>query len=421
MIGIIGLGFVGLTTALGFTAKGHQVCCYDKDQKRQQTIRSGKVPFHEPYLDDNLKNHLNLNLSLCNTLADLIFKADYLFYCVGTPCKKDGRADLNILSEAIRESLDIIQGLNSDVYKTLVIKSTVPPSTTQEIIQPILIENGFHVGENIYLANNPEFLREGFAWNDFSNPDRIIIGADDLQSGENVKVLYRAFNAPIHIVSLNTAEYIKYLSNTLLANLISFANEMSMIADTIGDIEVPKAFQLLHQDKRWSGSPAKMTSYVYPGIGFGGYCLPKDTQALYAVSQDKGYTPQLIKEILVINSKIKQHFVTKIKKVASRNEPICFLGLSFKPDSDDVRETPVKDIIAALIKDGYQNIIATDPIAINNFKQTYQLPIQYIEDIEEAIAKSEVVVLTTAWEEFLAKQQLWAQKRFIDGRYVFRA
>ena len=192
---------------------------------------------------------------------------------------------LTMFKRVIEEIVKNNEGNNK--FFTIVIKSTVPPSTTKEKIKSILINLGIKVGEEIGLSNNPEFLREGYAWEDFIKPDRVVIGTEDDKSATILEKLYKPFNAPIINVSLNTAEYIKYLSNTLLSTMISYSNEMAILADYIGGIDIKEAFKTLHMDKRWSGNPAGMSSYVFPGAGFGGYCLPKDTFALYAKGKKK--------------------------------------------------------------------------------------------------------------------------------------
>lgn len=417
MIAVVGLGFVGLTTALGFAYKGYKVYGYDADIERISELKKNIIPFHEPHLIDILEKHTDRNLFICNTLKESILNASIVFYCVGTPGKNNGETDLGHLKNAIQNSLNFIE---TDEHKVLVIKSTVPPTTTQEILKPLIEGHGFKVGKHIGLTNNPEFLREGFAWDDFIHPDRIVIGEFDEKSGKMVEDIYKPFEAPIYRVSLNTSEFIKYLSNTLLSTMISFSNEMSMIADIFGDIDISNAFKILQLDKRWFGKPAKMTSYVYPGCGFGGYCLPKDTFAIYRAAIKKGHESFFIKEILSVNDKVKRHLVEKIIKSSNNDDYIGILGLSFKPDSDDVRGTAAKDIIKMLIEKGRNKVIAYDPLASDNFKKTYDLPIIYARTLEEVTQKCDVIVILTAWQEFKVKKELLHGKTVIDGRYFLQ-
>ncbi len=415
MIGVVGLGFVGLTTALGFSHQGRKVFSFDLDRERTRQIKNGTIPFHEPFLEESLGRYLGNLFVVCDSLEDVIRNCEIVFYCVGTPALSNGSADLTFLRKAVSDSLPFV---SPDTFKVLVVKSTVPPSSAQDIIKPLL-ENGNHiVGESIGLANNPEFLREGVAWEDFTKPDRIVVGANDKKSGDIVADAYETFSAPIHRVSLNTAEFIKYLSNAMLSTFISFSNDMQMIADSIGGIDIAQSFDILHEDRRWTGEPAKMSSYVYPGCGFGGYCLPKDTAALYAMAQSKGYESLLLKDVLIINSMTKMHLVEKIATSMSSLAPnIAVLGLSFKPDSDDVRETPAADIIRMLLERGHRNIIAYDPMATENFKSAFNLPIQYTASFEEIATEGDVFVVLTAWREFQAQKDLLKGKKIIDGRF----
>lgn len=414
MIAVIGLGFVGLTTALGFAHKGYKVYTYDADFEKSKKLKEGFIPFREPFLDEFLNKYKNKRFIICDTIEKVILNTNIVFYCVGTPNKVNGEANLKFLKNAIKNSLKFIK---KGEYKTLVVKSTVPPPTAQDIIKPLIEKFNFKIGEEIGLTNNPEFLREGFAWEDFINPDRIVIGESDKKCGEIVEEIYKPFGAPIFRVSLNTAEFIKYLSNTFLSSLISFSNEMSMIADVIGDIDISNSFKILHFDKRWFGMPAKMTNYVYPGCGFGGYCLPKDTLAIYSAAKNKKYNPLMIREILSINDKVKKYTVKRIIKSINKDDYIGILGLSFKPETDDVRDTPANDIIRMLIENGYNKIVAYDPIATNNFRKTYNLSIEYASTFEEVILKCNVVVILTRWQEFREKMNLLNGKKVIDGRY----
>ena len=414
MIAVIGLGFVGLTTALGFCEKGYEVKGYDVDEAKSEGLRNLKIPFYEADLPEALQRHHGKGFTVAHSFAEAVEGADIIFYCVGTPGKEDGSADLTYLKGAIDQTLA------SDKlapYPVLVVKSTVPPSTTQNEIKPFIEAKGFKIGKDLGLANNPEFLREGYAWADFVYPDRVVLGAEDEKSFEILRETYTAFNAPIHFVSYNTGEFIKYLSNTLLSNLISFANEQSMIAKTIGDIDIPSAFKILHEDARWSGEPAKMTSYVYPGCGYGGYCLPKDTEALYMQAKSKGYEAKMLADNLETNERIKSFMADEVASKVSKEETIGILGLSFKADSDDIRQTPALDIIQNLLDRGYKNIIAYDPMANEIFAKHYDVAIRYADTLEELVDEADQTVLVTAWKEFRDKAELIKSKPLHDLRY----
>jgi UDPglucose 6-dehydrogenase len=414
MIAIIGLGFVGLTTALGLSVRGHNVYGFDKNREKMFALRDGHIPFHEPSLQEILKSERGKGFFLCDSLQSAIEASRIIIFCVGTPSMDDETCDLSILLGAISESLQYIKAQDE---KLLVIKSTVPPGSASETIIPFIEKAGFEVGGRLRIANNPEFLREGFAWQDFMEPDRIVIGACNSAVAEDLACIYRPFGAPIIKVSLNTAEFIKYLSNTLLSTMVSFANDMSMIAHYIGNIDIPQAFLTLHMDKRWSGNPAKMNSYVYPGCGFGGYCLPKDTKALAAKAAERGYESRILREVMAINARIKAFVVDQVTLQVKPDERLAVLGLSFKPASDDIRETPAADIIDLLLQKGYKNIMAYDPLAVNNFRNRYNFPIAYAGSFEEAVLSSDSIIIVTAWEEFLNKRDLFARKKVFDYRY----
>lgn len=415
MITVVGLGFVGLTTALGFGHHGQKVFCYDVDQEKLDKLEKGTVPFFEPQLEEELNKQKGETIFLTNDLKGAISQSKIIFYCVGTPSMENGEADLSFLKQAIKESLAHI---SDGDFKTLVIKSTVPPGTTLMEIAPFIEQHNFQVGRNIGLVNNPEFLREGKAFEDFVSPDRIVIGQCDDHSGTILEEIYQPFGAPIFKVSPNTGEFIKYLSNTMLATMISFSNEMSMIADSLGDIHTKDAFRILQLDKRWFGNPGNMTSYVYPGCGFGGSCLPKDTRALVQKAESRQYTSHFLKEVLEINLRIKNFVVNKIAAAAGVDEVIGVLGLAFKPNSDDIRETPSKDIIENLIEKGYKKIIVYDPMAVNNFRDTYGIPIDYADSLDDILHKSSTIVILTAWEEFVKERGKFKNKKVLDFRYM---
>ena len=414
MITVIGLGFVGLTTALGFSYKNQIVYGFDIDKEKVESIKARNIPFHEPCLEGVLRLVSGKNFFIVEDLKEAIKKSKVVFYCVGTPSNEDGSADLSYLFKAIEDTL---KETRKDGFKVLVIKSTIPPSTAKDIIKPFIESLGFEVGRDIGLANNPEFLREGYSWEDFIKPDKIVLGLCDERTGIILEDLYKSFNAPIYKFSLNTAEFTKYLSNTTLSTMISFSNEMSMIADAVGDIDIKASFKVLHLDKRWSGAPAGITSYIYPGCGFGGYCLPKDTQALCMLAASKNYAPQIIRGVLDINRKIKEHIVKKIEKKVNKDEWIGILGLSFKPNSDDVRETPAKDVIQILMDRGYNKIIAYDPVANENFKKRYNFPLEYATCIDEVLKRANQILILTAWDEFKNNAGL-SRDNVFDFRYI---
>jgi len=416
MITVLGLGFVGLTTGLGFAKKGFKTFGIDINTERLNMLKNHEIPFFEPHLKEVLQETLGNSFFLDVSFEEAIKQSEAVFICVGTPAAADGSADLKYILSAIDQILEV----EDDKFKVIITKSTVPPSTVSKKIIPYVKESELKYKRDVGFASNPEFLREGFCWEDFIEPDRIVLGVEDERSKTVLNKIYKPFNAPIHYVSYNSAEYIKYLSNTLLSTLISYSNEMSMIADVIGDIDVPKAFRILHEDKRWSGNPAGMASYVYPGCGYGGYCLPKDTAALNSIAREHGVDTQVLSGNLKINDNIKDFIVDKISSNLERNETIGILGLSFKPDSDDVRFSPSKDIIEKLLDKGYKNIIAYDPLANEEFKNSYpELNIQYVDKMDTVLDKAENIVILTGWKEFKENKENISKKNVFDYRYIY--
>jgi len=391
---VIGLGFVGLTTSVGLASKGFNVQGYDINYNTLKNLRLGKVQIHEPGLENLLLKNQEL-LNFKDKLEDIDSNIDLIFICVGTPYNHDGSADLNQIFSAI----DSIQRISNEylIDVEIVIKSTVPPGSTKAVLDYI---NSSNVKLGTFkLFNNPEFLREGFALSDFLYPDRILIGKANNTIPEQTKIinLYKVFNSEIIFTNYNTSEFIKYLSNTLLSTLISFSNELSIIADFIGDISVKTAFEVLHKDFRLKESPIK--SYIYPGFGYGGYCLPKDTLALNFLSNAYGYNSKILSSNIKVNEEITNHIVEKISRFVTKISKIGILGLSFKEGSDDVRETKSYSVIKKLLDADFNNIVCHDPISIKNFKTYYnKLDVSYEHNLELIINKVDVLIVCTPWE-----------------------
>lgn len=413
MVTVCGLGFVGLTTALGFARLGYRVFGTDVDAQRKESLRRGALPFAEPQLADVLRAEQGRNFFIKENLAAAIAASEYIFYCVGTPCGESGQADLSQLFAALDSTLACTA---DGKRRVLVIKSTVPPSTTGEKIVPYVQKNAR--GAQFSVACNPEFLREGHCWKDFMEADRIVLGCADSFAEAALRRLYAPLRAPVCAVSPTTAEFVKYLSNTLLATLISYANEMSQVADAIGKIDIAQAFQILHMDKRWNH--CAMTSYVYPGCGYGGYCLPKDSRALCAQSLAKGFEPRLLRQVIETNEAMPSAAAQRIARVLPPGGKVALLGLAFKPGCDDVRDTPAAKIIRALIARGYRDIYAYDPAANSAFSRHYpDLPVTLCASAAEACERADAVALVTAWpqcRDFLRAQS--GCKPVVDCRYA---
>lgn len=396
VITVIGMGFVGLTAAVGFAAKGHRVYGIEKDDTRRARIERGELPFFEPGMQEHLVQVLNKNLFMKKEQKGAVEQSDCVFYCVGTPIGENGSADLAFLAAAIKETLSL---LPKESGTTLVVKSTVPPGTLRDWVWPLVCECGFVPGEDVELANNPEFLREGKCWDDFINADRLVIGAFTDRGYKQVEGVYENFKAPIERVKPTTAEFIKYLSNTMLATMISYSNEMANAAAKIRDIEIGRAFQILHKDRRWEQN--QMSSYVYPGCGYGGYCLPKDTQAMWYAATQAGAQMPILQAAIKTNQDMAETICDRLLSGSNSGETIGILGLAFKPFTDDVRDTPAARIIACLRKRGVKSVLAYDPLAEKEFLSHYpELDVCCPGNLDEVVKKSDRMAIVTAWPEF---------------------
>lgn len=384
-VGVLGLGFVGLTTALAFSDKKFDVLGFDIDKVKSSKINSYKIPFFEPGLYKKLKLYLNKNFEIKNKLSDVIYYSDIIFICVGTPSNKNGSANLKFL----RNIFTKIKVNSDNKKKIFCIKSTIPPGTCN------YIKSKYDINNELSICFYPEFLREGYAWLDFMKPDRIVLGIDSKVNKKKLNFIFKKFTNKIYFTNYKEAELLKYTSNNLLANLISFSNEISMIANEIGDINIKKIFNLLHMDKRWFGNPAKISSYVYPGIGFGGYCLPKDLDALINVAKNKNIDSKILKAVKKTNTNIKHFNLKKIlKQIPKKKSIIGIYGLAFKEGSDDVRDTPSYFYIKNLQKKGYTNLIVYDDLALTNFKKTYpQLKVKYFKNVNKFINSADILII----------------------------
>ena len=398
MIAVIGLGFIGLTTALGYCEKGFKVCGVDICKDRFISLKNKIVPFKEPLLEEKLSEHIDKKFFL-KSLEDAVAESEIIFLCVGTDQETDGSVSLACVEDAITNCLRV----KKNNFKVFIIRSTVPPVICAEKIKNILKNESLSIGIDVGVAFNPEFLREGYAWHDFTNPDRIIFGVEDDKTKKHLPQLLSNFNAPVHYVSYATASFVKYLSNSMLATMISFANEMSAVAMEFCDVDIRKSFEILHQDRRFrvGDTKADISSYIYPGCGFGGYCLPKDLHGIIASTKMIGnYEPVLLQSVLTINDTIKDILLKKIYKNIPPGKKIGILGLSFKPNSDDVRDSSSFYFISSLLNKGYV-VNAHDPIAIDAFQATYpDLDIKYCHNLKDIESNSHCMILLTAWHQY---------------------
>jgi UDPglucose 6-dehydrogenase/GDP-mannose 6-dehydrogenase len=399
-ISVIGLGYVGLVTSTCLAEAKHQVIGVDSNREKLQKISEGQVPFFEPGLESLLHSLLKKKLfRVTHDLNQAIKETEVTFVCVDTPCDAEGNIDLTSIKKAVREIGEALKDKSS--YHLVVIKSTVVPTTTMQVILPILKEASNKDTDSFGLAVNPEFLREGKAVADFRQQDRIVIGAIDQRSVNLLEKVYTGFKSPKLKVRPNTAEMIKYVNNALLANLISFSNEVANIAELIPDIELDDVFKGIYLDKRWQwclGKDPSILVYLKPGAGFGGSCLPKDTSALARFTEKKGYQPRLINAVLTINKERLNHIIAILEtrqKLGCRQ--VSVLGLTFNPDTSDIRESPALSLIKKLLDMGMQ-VRAYDPFV--KHMEAPGVGFQLCQSLEEAIKDSEAAVVMTAWKEF---------------------
>ena len=424
-IHVVGLGFVGLTTALAFAKAKFNVFGIENDENKLRLIKRNIVPFHEPFLKERLiieKNRSFLkfkkNIELDKT------KRNIVIVCVGTPAKKNGEANLDQINKIIEDlnqkyernkiladdgfgesSLTKEKGTFKDEKIVLNIKSTVPPGSC------FLLRK--KANKNISLASNPEFLREGFAWKDFSKSGRIILGHEDNFSKKILLKIYKKFKDEKILVNNTTAEFIKYLSNVFLANLISFSNDLAIFAENFKNINVKTSFDALKLDRRWNGYPADMTSYLRPGIGYGGYCLPKDTRALSHIMK-KFKKDNIVQKIDKINSEITSHQAKKIMKLKTKK--IFILGLSFGVNTDDIRESRSILLIKKLLKYKKKIIYASDPLCSGAASAIFKNKVKIYN--KPMIQDDTTYILATPWKEYIVFLKGIHKDKILDLRYM---
>lgn len=403
-IAVIGHGYVGLVSAAVFADLGNTVWVVGRTPSKINNLNRGIMPFFEPGLEEIVKRniaakrlHFTLDYGLAVPLAKIIF------ICVGTPSKDNGEADLSAVYDAATQI-----GKQMKKYTVVATKSTVPIGTNRQVSKIIAREaKGVHYD----IASCPEFLREGSALSDTLNPDRIVIGTDTTHARMLLLDLHKAIDGERIATTIETAEMIKYASNSLLATKISFANAMSFICDDVG-ADVEMVLTGVGMDKRLG------RTFLYPGVGFGGSCFPKDVKALIAIAKKLNYDFSLLKAVYEINQDAKKRFVQKILSTMGKvgDKTVAVWGLSFKPNTDDMREAPSIEILKSLLKHKVK-IRAFDPVASHNARKT--LPeITYCDSPHEAARGSDALIVLTEWNEF--KQiDLADIKKHMKGNYLF--
>ena len=391
-VAVIGSGYVGLVTGACFAEFGVDVTCVDVDQEKIARLREGIIPIYEPGLEQLIaKNTQAGRLQFTTDLKAAVEQALVIFLAVGTPPKEDGSADLSYIEAAARSIAEHL-----DDYKVIVTKSTVPVGTGERLRK--LIREHQKGRNNFGIVSNPEFLREGAAIDDFMRPDRVVIGSRDEEAIAIIKDLYRPLyliETPFVITSVEAAELTKYAANAFLATKISFINEIANLCDLIGcDV---------HDVARGIGMDGRIgRKFLHPGPGFGGSCFPKDTRALSSVAREYGGKSLIVDAVIEVNERQRAAMIPKVEKLAGglKDKLIAVLGLSFKPETDDMREAPSVDIIRGFVERG-ATVRAYDPVAIEEARKI--LPdIAYAEDEYATVQGADVLVFMTEWNQFRA-------------------
>src|ERR1700736_874084 len=428
-ISVIGAGYVGLTTAACLAEIGHQVLCADSDLDKLKKLNAGRLPFFEPHLDVLVKRNVASGHLQFVSPAEAIEKGSAIFICVGTPPLENGEADLSAIESVARTIASTAHG-----YRLVIEKSTVPVQTAKRLWKHLSIYN--INGLEFEVVSNPEFLREGSAVGDFFHPDRIVIGAESPRAIAMMKEIYRpvlkspstcpvhsqcppAHEIPLIVTDTNSAELVKHASNSFLAMKISFINLVADACEAAG-ADIAKVAEGIGSDKRIG------QSFLNPGIGFGGFCFPKDLQAFVRIGEKLGCDFSLLKEVEKINLRRTEQFVAKVKKElwVLRGKTLAVWGLAFKPDTDDVRFAPALNIVRRLLAEG-ASIRAYDPQAMQTAKD--ELPkITYCRSHYEAAQQADAILVLTEWDEFrhvdwdiLAKSV--AHPLLLDGRNMYSA
>lgn len=416
-ITVVGTGYVGLVAGVCFAETGHEVVCVDVDEKKVADLREGKVPIYEPGLKDLLQANLKRQrISFTTSISEGVESAQVIFIAVGTPQGEDGSADLR---HVLAVAGSIGQHMNGP--KIIVDKSTVPVGTARRVTEEIRK----HTDHPFEVVSNPEFLKEGAAIDDFLKPDRVIVGVSSEEAAEIMKELYAPFvrtNNPILVMSVESAEMAKYAANAMLATRISFMNEMARLCDRVGaDINSVRV---------GIGTDARIgMSFLFPGIGYGGSCFPKDVQALIRTARENGLDLKIAGAVEEVNVEQKSVLIEKIDEHYGegdlQGQIVAVWGLAFKPKTDDVREAPAQVICEALLERGAR-VRVYDPEAMETFRKEFPRSdrLEFVETNYEALHGAEALVICTEWGEFQRPnfdrmKELMASPTVFDGRNIF--
>ena len=410
-IAVIGTGYVGLVTGVTLSEIGQEVICIDIDEQKIEKMRKGISPIYEPGLTDMMQRNLKTGrLSFTSNHREALRKADVIYIAVGTPEKEDGSADLSYVEQVCK---DIAWNITRDTI--IVTKSTVPVGTNFMILDTILLHLLHDL--QIEIVSNPEFLREGSAIYDSFNADRIIIGTESEKAAAVMENINAPFNVPIFRTDIKSAEMIKYASNAFLATKISFINEISNICELLG-ADVENVARGMGMDKRIG------LQFLKAGIGYGGSCFPKDTKALIQIAGNLDYEFQLLKGVVNVNIKQQSLLIEKLKRCIPdvAGKKIAVLGLAFKPETDDMRESASILVTNELVKQGAR-VMGYDPIAMDKARSVLNPEVEYAKSIAEAINGSDAVLVLTDWKEIKELSptafKSMMQPLVIDGRNCY--
>ncbi len=418
-IAIVGTGYVGLVTGVCFAEMGVDVVCVDVNIEKIEKLRKGISPIYEPGLDELLEKNIAAGrLTFATSLKEVIDDAEVIFSAVGTPPGEDGSADLKYVLQVADEV-----GRNMESYKLIVTKSTVPVGTAKKVkslIEQRLAERGKNVEFDV--ASNPEFLKEGSAIKDFLSPDRVVIGVENERAKDILTKLYRPFllnNFRVLFMDIPSAEMTKYAANSMLATRISFINDIANLCELVGaDVNMVR---------RGIGSDTRIgTKFLYPGAGYGGSCFPKDVKALIKTAQEYGYEMQVLKAVESVNEKQKKVLFGKLSSYFGGDltgRKIAVWGLSFKPETDDIREA-TSGVMVKLLNEAGASVAAYDPVAMDEFRHMHGDVAEYVKDKYEALDDADALVLLTEWKEFRLPswtliKRLMKKPVIFDGRNIY--
>jgi UDPglucose 6-dehydrogenase len=415
-IAVIGTGYVGLVTGTCFAEMGNQVVCIDNNAQKVAQMQAGQIPIYEPELDVLFERNIKAGrLHFTSNLAEGIAQAEIIFLALPTPPGADGAADLSFVLGVAEELGKLITD-----YKVIVDKSTVPVGTAEKV-QAAIAKNAH---TEFAVVSNPEFLREGFAVSDFMKPDRVVIGCSDSRAAEIMEALYKPFvrqGNPIYIMDEKSAELTKYAANAFLATKITFMNEIANFCELVGaDVD---------QVRIGIGADARIGKrFLFPGIGYGGSCFPKDVQALAQSGQEQHYEFKILKAVMEVNDHQKTILLPRILNYFRGNlqgKRIAVWGLAFKPDTDDIREAPALALIEALMNEGAE-VCAFDPEAMPNVKSVLGDRIKYAKDEYDAALNADALLICTEWgifrnPNFVALKDLMTDTVIFDGRNLYDA